>query len=433
MLKFNKPFPFYCYQLSTLATPSTIAKRFHQTAKSNTDASPLPQRGPYQRDRDRIIHSVAFRRLKHKTQVFIAPKGDHYRTRLTHSLEVAQIARSLARLFGLDEDLTEAIALAHDMGHTPFGHTGEIALDKILRQWQTESNRPETPTLPETQAIYNHLGFDHNDQSLRIVMQLEKRYADFRGLNLTDQTLLGIAKHNGGFKKSSTLPPMVALLQQWGADLTSQASLEGQIAALADDIAYNAHDLDDGYRSGIMHFDLIMSSDFLKKIITAVADTINIKLTRQLNQEQHLLLISYAVRQLIKIMTNDLYQTTLQNILKLPEFHWSLVLAHQTPLVSFSKELNLELQKLKKFLGQELYFCKKLQPQRHWAEKIVTELFQHFMQDLEWLANYPDDLTRAAEVRDYIAGMTDVFALKTYQEITHCNLEDLPFSPYRFL
>ncbi len=400
-------YPFYCLKLSPLAMPMSVAKRQHDN-RDDMNYFYLTHRSAFQKDRDRIIHAISFRRLKHKTQVFIAPKGDHYRTRLTHSLEVATLSRSLARLFALDEDLTEAIALAHDIGHPPFGHVGEEALDRALKK-----------------LSHDTIGFDHNDQALRCLMITETRYPYFKGLNLTDQTLLNIAKHNGPFMQfDENTPPMVRQLVDWlGKDaLASQAALEGQIAGFCDDIAYNAHDIDDGFRAGLLTHDDIASEPTLGAILQDV---------KKLSDDEQIV-TSSLTRKLISQMMDDIYRHTLQNILALKNQSWQGIMDHHAMVVGFSPRMTQDIKNLKKFLREKIYFSPRLMPQRQAAEKIITTLVEELYNDLEWRAKHADNMERLAAIKDYIAGMTDHFALRKFQELTNATDDSLPFSPFRF-
>ena len=397
----SNDYPFYCYRLSPLATPQKMTKRRHDN-HAQLQYFYLTHRSVFQQDRDRVIHAIAFRRLKHKTQVFIAPKGDHYRTRLTHSLEVAQLARSLARLFGADEDLTETVALAHDIGHPPFGHVGEEALKRALKPIG---------------------GFDHNDQALRCLMSGEQRYPHFAGLNLTDQTLLAIAKHNGAFTDIAHAPPMVRELADWlGAEaLRHHTGLEGQLATWCDDVAYNAHDIDDGFRAGLLSYDLLAAAPHLGTILRDLHGS---------GDEQ--VVISSLTRQLINQMMVDLYQHTLHNLRTANITDWQGVIDHPDMVAGFSPAMRQQINDLRKFLRQHVYLSPSLATQRQTADTIITHLVESLHHDLEWRARFANSNERLVAVRDYIAGMTDHFAIKKYQELTGTKDADLPFSPFRF-
>ncbi len=359
-----------------------------------------PTRTCYQRDRDRIIHSTAFRRLKHKTQVFVQHEGDYYRTRLTHSLEVAQIARSVSRVMGLDEDLAEAVALAHDLGHPPFGHSGEAALDHCM-------------------AGYG--GFDHNAQALALVTRLEHRYAAFDGLNLTWECLEGIIKHNGPLltpgKQMSDLPEAIAQFS-WNLELHSFAGLEAQIAALADDIAYISHDLDDGLRAGLFAVDDLRNAPLAGPIFTDVVTQYSaIELSR---------LIGESVRQIITVMVSDVIGETERRLRESRPQHAAAVRGAANATASFSGSLQREISGLKQFLADRMYRHPRVIDVMRNAQDMLTQLFQALAADPSLLP--PDwrqrcsvvpDAATARAVCDYIAGMTDRFAAQEYRRIFH--------------
>jgi dGTPase len=346
-------------------------------------------RSEFQRDRDRIIHAVAFRRLKHKTQVFVASEGDHYRTRLTHSLEVAQIARSISRVLGLDEDLAEALALAHDLGHTPFGHAGEEALDKVM-------------------APYG--GFDHNAQTLKIVTKLERRYAAFDGLNLTFETLEGLVKHNGPVHFGPDLPVAIReYVAGHDLELSTWPGPEAQVAALSDDIAYNNHDIDDGLRAGLFSIDDLASVPWVGPTFEAVAQAYpGIERPR---------LIHEAVRRLINEMVADLIAETKRRLGDLKPQSVDDVRLAGRPLVAFSPEMAANDKALKEFLHRRMYRHYKVNRMMSKAKRVVEELFHLFMAEPnvlppEWASQCdgPGTARTARRVADYIAGMTDGFA-----------------------
>lgn len=359
-----------------------------------------PTRTPFQRDRDRIIHASAFRRLKQKTQVFVAHEGDHYRTRLTHSLEVAQIARSVARTLGLDEDLAETLALAHDIGHPPFGHAGEDQLDACMAQFE---------------------GFDHNAQTLRVVTKLEERYPNFDGLNLTWETLEGLVKHNGplltGEQGISDLPaayrdypPLETL------DLHTFAGPEAQVAALADDIAYNNHDIDDGITAGLFTID-----DMLH--LPIVGETFG----RVRHDYPHLdepRTVYEAVRRLIGLWINDLTGETRRRLAQYNPQSADEVRMMEVPLVAFSAELEEKQQALRAFLYEKMYKHYKVNRMRSQAKRILGDLFTLFHGEPETLpppwrmdAEQATPERRARIVCDYIAGMTDNFAIDEHRRL----------------
>nr|WP_239025339.1 deoxyguanosinetriphosphate triphosphohydrolase [Rhodoligotrophos defluvii] len=365
-----------------------------------------PPRSPFERDRDRILHSTAFRRLKHKTQVFVYHEGDHFRTRLTHSLEVAQIARSLARRLALDEDLTEALALAHDLGHTPFGHAGERALDACM---------------------VTAGGFDHNAQALRIVTRLERRYAEFDGLNLTWETLEGLVKHNGpligpdgapiGHYLGKTLPQ--AILDFAGANalaLDTYPSAEAQVAAIADDIAYNAHDMDDGLRARL--FDIIDLADI--PLVSAVLSNV---VARYPNLERPRL-IHETVRRVISIMIEDVAAESAKRAKRLQPASADDVRTLGQPLIGFSPQLAEHNRLLQSFLLRRMYRHEKVMRIMERAQRIIRDLFDSYQRDphlmsKEWQAGM-DGLSadkRARRICDFIAGMTDRFALDEHRRL----------------
>ena len=350
-------------------------------------------RGPrseFQRDRDRIIHSIAFRRLKSKTQVFIAPDGDHFRTRLTHSLEVAQIGRVIARALGLDEDLTEALCLAHDIGHPPFGHAGEKAL---------------------SQATERHGGFDHNAQTLRTLMRLESPYCEHDGLNLSWEVLEGLAKHNG-----PVAAPGWALSELDAAyplDLASHASLEAQVAALADDIAYDNHDIDDGLRAGFLQLDDLLTLGFVADAWRGVeAQFPGAPLDRRLRE---------LVRSQIGVMVNDVIEQTRSAARGLTSV--DQVRAAGTALATFSPVMRQHERTLKQFLYARLYYHPEQIATAERAREVVARLYAAYEQEpatlpAQWRQSLPDDEPqRTRHIADFIAGMTDRFAIDQYARI----------------
>jgi len=350
-------------------------------------------RGPrteFQRDRDRIIHSIAFRRLRHKTQVFIAPDGDHYRVRLTHSLEVAQIGRVVARTLGLDEDLAEALCLAHDIGHPPFGHAGEQALDEALQRYG---------------------GFDHNAQSLRTLMRLESPYCDHDGLNLSWEVLEGLAKHNG-----PVVAPNWALAELDAAfplELESWPSLEAQVATLSDDIAYDNHDIDDGLRAGFLQLDDLLTLDFIADQWRRVE-----KRFPHAPQDRRL---RELIRGQIGLMVNDLVAQTRENAQDFGSIEE--VRAAGRPLASFSPALAVEERKLKRFMYDRLYYHPDQVAAAETAREVIARLFSAFSQDSSllarsWFETLPDfEPARSRHIADFIAGMTDRYAIDQHAHI----------------
>ena len=365
---------------------------------------PSPTRSPYQRDRDRIIHSTAFRRLKHKTQVFVYHEGDHYRTRLTHTIEVSQIARSISRSLRLDEDLTECLALAHDLGHTPFGHTGEDALEA---------------------AMGDYGGFDHNAQSLRIVTSLERRYAEFDGLNLAWETLEGLVKHNGpllaadgspcGSYEGRTLPHAVQVYRPvQDLELSTWPSAEAQVAAIADDIAYNAHDIDDGLRAGLFSLDQIAEVPLLAGFIKDI--------DRRYPGLEESRRIHEVVRRLITRMVEDVITVSTANFVERQPASVESVRIFGEPFVAFSPEMKQADRAIKAFLFPNMYRHPEVLPIRQDAERLVRDLFDTFFADPrkmpeEWLYGLSDlaDTGLARRVCDYIAGMTDRYAIAEHR------------------
>ncbi|WCK14507.1 deoxyguanosinetriphosphate triphosphohydrolase [Agrobacterium tumefaciens] len=360
-------------------------------------------RSEFQRDRDRIVHTTAFRRLKHKTQVFISPDGDHYRTRLTHTIEVAQIARALARALKLDEDLAEGVALVHDFGHTPFGHTGEDALDAVL--------------LP-------YGGFDHNAQSLRIVTKLERRYAEYDGINLTWETLEGLVKHNGplvnaegeGVKGPVPLP-ILEYCELQDLEIGSYASLEAQMAAIADDIAYNTHDIDDGLRAGYLSFEMLEEVPFLSKLMAEVRAKYPV-----LDKERF---ANEIMRRQITHMVEDVIGVAQQNLSLLKPKSAADIRAADFTVATFSPEMAETDRQIKKLLFAHIYRHPEIMRIRAGATQIVTDLFHRYMEvPAEMQSHYWVDsisgMSKAAKARhvgDYLAGMTDSYALRAHQRL----------------
>lgn len=357
-------------------------------------------RTAFQRDRDRIIHSVAFRRMKYKTQVFVYHEGDNYRTRLSHSLEVAQIARSIARVMGLDEDLAETLALAHDLGHTPFGHAGETALDACMTDFG---------------------GFDHNAQTLRIVTKLEHRYAEFDGLNLTWETLEGLVKHNGPVitpgRSLDDLPRATAeYAETQDLELDTYAGPEAQVAALADDIAYNNHDIDDGLRAGLFSIEDLMSVPFVGKVFNEVID-----LYPGLDRSR---IIHEAVRRLIGAMVEDVIAEMRQRLAQAKPRCAEDIRHANRAMVAFSAEMNEHNAALKAFLFERMYRHYRVNRSMSKAKRIVRDLFGllHGEPNLlppEWLlgCDGAGGTKTARRVCDFIAGMTDRFAIEEHRRL----------------
>ncbi|MGB7418680.1 MAG: deoxyguanosinetriphosphate triphosphohydrolase [Erythrobacter sp.] len=356
-------------------------------------------RGPrsdFQRDRDRIIHSMSFRRLKSKTQVFIAPEGDHYRTRLTHSLEVAQIGRVLARALGLDEDLTEAICLAHDLGHPPFGHAGEGAL---------------------AEAMALHGGFCHNAHALRTVMRLESPYPGHEGLNLTWDTLEGLAKHNGPVERPGWA--LGELDAAFPLALGEWPSLEAQIAAVADDIAYDNHDIDDGLRAGFLDLDALLALDLIADLWRDIE--------RRYPNAPRDRLLRELIRDQIGLMVNDVIEHTRKSAADIASV--GAVRAAGRPLAGFSAQMAVYERELKAFMYEHLYYHPQQVAAAERARDVVARLFAAYSQDAnlmpaDWRARLPrEDPCRSRVIADFVAGMSDTYAVQAcgeiYREIPH--------------
>ncbi len=362
-------------------------------------------RSPFQRDRDRIIHSSAFRRLKHKTQVFVEHEGDYYRTRLTHSIEVAQVARTISGVLGLNTDLAEAIALAHDLGHTPFGHTGEDAMALLMEPYG---------------------GFDHNAQALRIVTRLEKHYADFDGLNLTWETLEGIAKHNGPVQGPNAdakhfQDPLAYALDEvnraWDLELTTHASAEAQVAAIADDVAYSHHDLHDGLRSG-----LFTEDDLMQLPVTGPAyeevDRLYPGLDRTRRRHE-------ALRRVFGRMVEDVIAVAQNRLIAAQPQSVDDIRHMGTTIIRFSKPLYQELKAIRSFLFTRMYRAPTVMDVRAKVTIFVRDLFELFLKEPgllpeEWQADVAQSKTQvelARVVADYVAGMTDRFAIQEHARL----------------
>ena len=377
--------------------PDASRGRLYNEPKSAT-------RNDFQRDRDRILHSAAFRRLAHKTQVFVYHEGDHYRTRLTHSLEVSQIARSITRMLGCNDDLAEALALAHDLGHTPFGHTGEDALSEAMAEFG---------------------GFDHNAQSVRVVTRLERRYAGFDGLNLTWETLEGLVKHNGpligdsaaGEGTMSALPHAIAAIAaEMDLELDRFASLEAQIAAISDDIAYNNHDIDDGIRANLFALEDLRQIDLVREAIEVVDHLDGSgEPTRRVHE---------MMRRLMSTMVDDVLAETTRRLNQAGADTPDAVRAATSTMVDFSDDIRVQITALRAFLFEHMYFHDHVRQNREIAARIVHDLFAHYMDHVEllpgeWRAGLkPDDnQARARRITDFIAGMTDRFAVRQYETL----------------
>lgn len=339
-------------------------------------------RTEYQRDRERIIHSRAFRRLEYKTQVFINHEGDHYRTRLTHTMEVAQISRAVSRALRLNEDLAESIALAHDLGHTPFGHVGERELNRLLKDYG---------------------GFEHNRQSLRVVEILEKRYNDFDGLNLTWETREGIIKHSGPYDRPETD----------GFYPEEQPSLEAQIIDLADEIAYNNHDLDDGISSGILRYDDVSRLNIWNHAAEVYGRPLP-ESEKSCSRE--------IIRTIINLLVTDLINTTLSNIDNYSITSYNDVKLYRSKLASFSTSVTDINNELKKFLKEKLYQHYRVTRMSLKSQKVICELFNIYTEHPDTLPDrYRDEIEKNGIIRtvtDFIAGMTDRFAIEEHRKLT---------------
>ena len=366
------------------------------TSRGRQHAEPYGEsRGPrniFQRDRDRIIHSIAFRRLRHKTQVFISPDGDHFRVRLTHSLEVAQIGRTIARALGLDEDLTEALCLAHDIGHPPFGHAGEDALSEAMAPFG---------------------GFDHNAQTLRTLSQLESPYPLWPGLNLSWELMEGLAKHNGPVQNPHWA--LAEVDEAFPLELRQYASLEAQIAAIADDVAYDNHDIDDGIRAGLLTLDQLCELPFIDTRWRAISD--------RYPGAKHETLLRELVREQIGAMVNDVIETTRVRIAALGIETVDHVRNAGHTIGGFSDELEARERQLKAFMYANLYHHPEQIAAAEQARVIISDLFTAYSNDTsfmpeEWRATMPsDEPMRSRHIADFLAGMTDRFATTSHLAI----------------
>ena len=370
--------------LSKLAVPLKSKGRFFKEKKTSL-------RSDFQRDRDRIIHSTAFRRLKHKTQVFVNTTGDHFRTRITHSLEVAQIARTLCKFFNLNEDLCETLSLAHDLGHTPFGHAGEDALNECMKKLG---------------------GFDHNIQTIRIALFLENRYYEFKGLNLTLETIDGLLKHNGPIKKLKKYNIIIGKNYfKNKINFLSNPSLEAQIASISDDIAYNSHDLEDGLKSNLFKLKDLEEIPILKNIIS--------RHTKRKNNYSIDLIIRQIIREIINEMVKDVIKTTKSNIKKYHLKNLSKVYKTHYPIVTFSKKMNEFDKRIKYFLRQKMYYNEKVKKNTNQGKKIIKRLFSSIQRNPSKYINVSkyDKSNIARSICDFIAGMTDRYAINLYNKI----------------
>ena len=370
--------------LSKFAVPLRSRGRFFKERKTDL-------RNDFQRDRDRIIHSTAFRRLKHKTQVFVNTSGDHFRTRITHSLEVSQIARTLSKYFYLNEDLSETLSLAHDLGHTPFGHAGEEALNNCMK---------------------NYGGFDHNIQTLRIITILENRYYNFKGLNLSIETIDGLVKHNGPIKDLNKLNKILGKnFFNNKINFSSNSSLEAQIASISDDIAYNSHDLEDGLKSNLFKLSQLKNIPILNKII--------VKHKKKLKTHSIDLVIRQIIREIINEMVSDVIITTRNNIKFYKIKNLKDIYRTKNQLVAFSSRMKIFDKQIKNFLRQKMYYHKKVNLKTNYGRKVITKLFTKIKKNPKQYINikkYNNSNTERI-ICDYIAGMTDRYAINLYKKI----------------
>jgi len=359
-------------------------------------------RNPYQRDRDRVIHSDSFRLLKHKTQVFLAHTGDYYRTRLTHSLEVSQISRSISRRLGLDEDLAEVLALSHDLGHPPFAHSGEEILNKCMNDYD---------------------GFDHNAQTLRILTSLEERFPSFNGLNLTWETLEGVVKHNG-----PVLNPHIVIKEYnklHDLELNTYPGLEAQIASLSDDIAYNNHDIDDGFRAGFISLDDLKNIELFSEII------------KEINSEfkgiDNYMIVKELIRRLIGLMVNDLIKNTKKNISKVNPKNAEEIRSHNGLIASFSDFFISQDTQIRNFLRSRVYEHDSIEKERVKSMRIIEEIFSKLIKNIDLLpiklkekCDSPYSKITARVICDYIASMTDRSVVENHARLYGEDLLDHP-------
>ncbi len=371
-------------KLSKLSVPFRSRGRFYKEKKTSL-------RNDFQRDRDRIIHSTAFRRLKHKTQVFVNTSGDHFRTRITHSLEVSQIARTLSKFFNLNEDLSETLSLAHDLGHTPFGHAGEEELNNCMIEYG---------------------GFDHNIQTIRIVTILENRYYNFNGLNLSFETLDGLVKHNGPVNNRIRLNKILGKnFFNNKINFSINTSLEAQIASISDDIAYNSHDLEDGLKSNLFKLKDLRNIPVLNKIV--------LKHQKKLKKNSIDLVVRQIIREIINEMVSDVIKTTQNNIKSKKIIQLKDVYKTKKNIVTFSNKMKDFDLKIKKFLKQKMYFHKSVNTKTNYGRKIIKKLFFEIKKNPKKYINIDKYKNSNLErtICDYIAGMTDRYAINLYNKI----------------
>jgi len=366
----------------------TLLGVFKSKGRLNKEAN-SKYRSPFQRDRDRIIHSASFRRLKHKTQVFVNTEGDHFRTRITHSIEVAQIARSIAKYLKLNEDLAETLSLAHDLGHTPFGHAGEEALDDCMEDYG---------------------GFDHNLQTLRIVMFLENKYFKFKGLNLTIETLEGLLKHNGPIEDTNLVNKLIGLKTfKNKIKYNTYPSLEAQISSISDDIAYNNHDIQDGINANLFKLEELMEIDFFRNIY------MNYK--KKINKTNYKIASYQIIRDSIDLMIRDLLNNTQKNLKKMKIKSAKNVSSCKELLVCFSDEIQISEREIKSFLRHKMYDNKSVLKKNQRGKMIIRKLFKLIKSNPRKFFT-KDQLTKDKyrAISDFISGMTDRYAINLYNE-----------------
>ena len=347
-----------------------------------------PFRSPFQRDRDRIIHSTSFRRLKHKTQVFVNTEGDHYRTRITHSIEVSQIARTIAKYLGLNDDLAETLSLAHDLGHTPFGHAGEESLNECM---------------------YEYGGFDHNLQTLRIVMFIENKYFKFEGLNLTLETLDGLIKHNGPVTKLVKINNLIGLKNLKNKiNFSKNSSLEAQIASISDDVAYNNHDIQDGIKAKLFKLNDLKQISFFDEILKSYKN--------KLKSENNDILVYQTIRDSINLMVQDLIKTTTRNILMNKISTKKDVSNKKNQIVDFSNKLKITINEIRDFLRITMYNNKDVLKKNNEGKKIIKKLFSVINKNpKKYIKTKYLKTNKERAISDYISGMTDRYAIQLYR------------------
>jgi len=347
-------------------------------------------RSPFQRDKDRIIHSASFRRLKHKTQVFVNTEGDHFRTRITHSMEVAQIARSIARYLGVNEDLTESLSLAHDLGHTPFGHAGEVSLNECMD---------------------DHGGFDHNLQTLRIVMFLENKYLKFNGLNLSIETLEGLLKHNGPVENLDIVNNLIGINKfKNKINFSVYPSIEAQISAISDDIAYNNHDIQDGIKANLFKLDELVEINFFRDIYK--------KYKSKINKKNYKIATYQIVRDSIDIMIKDLIDNTKKNLSKYKIKSFKDIKKTNYLIVDFSDRIRNSENEIRFFLRTNMYNNKNVLAKNNKGKSVIKKLFYKIKQNpRKFISNEQLNYNKFRAISDFISGMTDRYAINLYNKI----------------